>query len=236
MSRSTQLAVGEVAPDFSLQDQDGRTVALADLLKERCVVLYFYPKDDTPGCTTEACNFRDEHSALGAAGAVVLGVSADSVDRHRKFASKYSLPFPLLADPEHRMLEAYGVWGEKSLYGRKFQGITRTTFLIGPDGRVKQVWPKVKVNGHVDEVLAALGAKGTGKAASAPAPVKAAAPAKKPAPETKTTGARAVKKATPAKKATAKEAPARKAPAKKASAKNVASRKPAAKDAARARR
>lgn len=202
---------GDAAPGFQLPDQDGNSVKLSQHAGKN-VVLYFYPKDDTPGCTTEACDFRDEHSALVAAGAVVLGVSADSVDRHRKFAAKYSLPFPLLADPGHEMLEAYGVWGEKSLYGRVFQGITRTTFLIGPDGRVKQVWPKVKVNGHVAEVLAALGAKST------------AAPAKK------ATGSKTVKKATPAKKAT---------PVKKAAAavKKVAKRaKAAVKGAARARR
>ncbi|WP_275899116.1 thioredoxin-dependent thiol peroxidase [Pyxidicoccus caerfyrddinensis] len=213
---------GDQAPGFQLQDQDGKSVTLSQHAGKN-VVLYFYPKDDTPGCTTEACNFRDEHSALGAAGAVVLGVSADSVDRHRKFASKYSLPFPLLADPEHKALEAYGVWGEKSLYGRKFQGITRTTFLIGPDGRVKQVWPKVKVSGHVDEVLAALGAKGGSGTA---APTKKAASAKTPAPAKKATGAKAVKKATSAKKVTSSKAPAKKS----------AARKGAAKVAARARR
>ena len=189
---------GEPAPGFQLYDQDGNAVTLSQHAGKN-VVLYFYPKDDTPGCTTEACDFRDQHSALGAAGAVVLGVSADSRERHRKFATKYSLPFPLLADTDHQALEAYGVWGEKSLYGRTFQGITRTTFLIGPDGRVRQVWPKVKVGGHVAEVLAALGAKKAvgdpavkkatpAKKASAP---KASAPAKKPAP------AKAAKKAAP---------------------------------------
>ncbi|WP_228556935.1 thioredoxin-dependent thiol peroxidase [Myxococcus sp. AB025B] len=151
---------GDAAPDFQLQDQDGNTVTLSRFAGKN-VVLYFYPKDDTPGCTVEACSFRDEHSTLEAAGAVVLGVSADSTASHRKFATKFSLPFPLLADTEHQMSEAYGVWGEKSLYGRKFLGITRATFLIGPDGKVKQVWPKVKVTGHVVEVLAALGAKPT---------------------------------------------------------------------------
>ncbi|WP_164020259.1 thioredoxin-dependent thiol peroxidase [Pyxidicoccus trucidator] len=218
---------GDTAPGFQLPDQDGNSVSLSQHAGKH-VVLYFYPKDDTPGCTTEACDFRDEHSALGAAGAVVLGVSADSTERHRKFATKYSLPFPLLADPGHQVLEAYGVWGEKSLYGRKFQGITRATFLIGPDGRVKQAWPKVKVSGHVAEVLAALGAKGAAPAASTPAPAKPAAPAKKPAPAKKATGTRAVKKATPAKQATARKAPA---PAKKS-----ATGKTAAKKAGRARR
>ncbi|MCP3165476.1 thioredoxin-dependent thiol peroxidase [Myxococcus qinghaiensis] len=149
---------GDAAPDFVLQDQDGNSVTLSQLAGKN-VVLYFYPKDDTPGCTVEACAFRDEHSVLEAAGAVVLGVSADSTASHRKFATKFNLPFPLLADTEHQVSDAYGVWGEKSLYGRKFLGINRATFLIGTDGKVKQVWPKVKVNGHVVEVLAALGAK-----------------------------------------------------------------------------
>ncbi len=203
---------GEPAPGFQLYDQDGNSVTLSQHAGKN-VVLYFYPKDDTPGCTTEACDFRDQHSALSAAGAVVLGVSADSRERHRKFATKYSLPFPLLADTEHQALEAYGVWGEKSLYGRTFQGITRTTFLIGPDGRVRQVWPKVKVGGHVAEVLAALGAKGAAQAASSPAPAKSAAPVKKAVEDP------AVKKATSAKKAAAPKAsaPAKKpAPAKAA--------------------
>ncbi len=175
---------GDKAPGFQLPDQDGNSVTLAQHAGKN-VVLYFYPKDDTPGCTTEACDFRDQHSALLAAGAVVLGVSADSTERHRKFAAKYSLPFPLLADPEHAALDAYGVWGEKSLYGRKFQGITRATFLIGPDGKVKQAWPKVKVTGHVAEVLAALGAPAPAKAA--PAPAKKVTARKAPAPAKKAT-------------------------------------------------
>jgi peroxiredoxin Q/BCP len=179
---------GDLAPAFQLPDQDGNTVSLSQHAGKH-VVLYFYPKDDTPGCTTEACGFRDEHSALGKAGAVVLGVSADSVERHRKFAAKYSLPFPLLADTEHTLCDAYGVWGEKSLYGRTFQGITRATFLIGPDGRVKQVWPKVKVAGHVAEVLAALGGAPAAAAKKA-APASKAAPAKKaPAKKAPTKGA-----------------------------------------------
>ncbi|NTX34345.1 thioredoxin-dependent thiol peroxidase [Myxococcus sp. CA033] len=167
---------GDAAPDFVLQDQDGNSVTLSQLAGKN-VVLYFYPKDDTPGCTVEACSFRDEHSVLEAAGAVVLGVSADSTASHRKFATKFNLPFPLLADTEHQVSDAYGVWGEKSLYGRKFLGINRATFLIGPDGKVKQVWPKVKVNGHVVEVLAALGAKPSAPVSGGSAlDVEAAAP------------------------------------------------------------
>ena len=149
------LDVGDKAPAFSLEDQSGETVKLSDF-KGKTVVLYFYPKDDTPGCTREACAFRDEHSALKKAGAVVLGVSPDSGPSHAKFAGKYKLPFPLLADTDHAVSEKYGAWGEKTLYGRKFMGITRSTFLIDPSGKVARVWPKVKVDGHVDQVLEAI--------------------------------------------------------------------------------
>jgi thioredoxin-dependent peroxiredoxin len=149
------LDVGDKAPAFSLEDQSGKTVKLSDF-KGKTVVLYFYPKDDTPGCTREACAFRDEHSALRKAGAVVLGVSPDSGASHAKFAGKYDLPFPLLADTGHAVSEKYGAWGEKSLYGRKFMGINRSTFLIDGSGKVAHVWPKVKVDGHVDQVLEAI--------------------------------------------------------------------------------
>lgn len=165
---------GSPAPDFHLQDQDGHDVSLSRL-RGRHVVLYFYPKDNTPGCTQEACDFRDEHSALEAAGAVVLGVSPDGAASHQKFAAKFSLAFPLLVDTDHRVCEAYGVWGEKSLYGRKFQGVTRATFLIDPEGRVAHVWPKVKVAGHVQEVLRALRGEPAPEAAPAPARKKTAA-------------------------------------------------------------
>jgi peroxiredoxin Q/BCP len=146
---------GKKAPAFSLKNHDGKTVKLADFAG-KYVVLYFYPKDDTPGCTAEACEFRDGHEKLKKAGAVVLGVSPDSEARHAKFREKYSLPFDLLADVDHAVAEKYGAWGEKSLYGRKYQGIIRSTFLIGPDGKVKKVWPRVKVKGHAEEVIAAL--------------------------------------------------------------------------------
>ncbi|WP_226994146.1 thioredoxin-dependent thiol peroxidase [Myxococcus hansupus] len=220
---------GDQAPAFQVPDQDGNTVTLARFAG-RSVVLYFYPKDNTPGCTVEACDFRDEHSALEAAGAVVLGVSTDSTASHQKFAAKFNLPFPLLADVDHALSEAYGVWGEKSLYGRKFLGITRATFLIGPDGRVKQVWPKVKVIGHVAEVLAALkggdsaGASGTPAAKKASAGKKVAAAKKAPAGKSavaKSSGAQAApvgKRAPASKKApVGKKAPAsKKAPVSKA--------------------
>ncbi|MBL8955958.1 MAG: thioredoxin-dependent thiol peroxidase [Myxococcaceae bacterium] len=149
------ISEGAKAPAFSLKDQTGKTVKLADFAGKQ-VVLYFYPKDNTPGCTTEACDFRDQHSKLQKAGAVVLGVSPDSEKSHVKFIEKFELPFPLLVDDDHAVAEKYGAWGEKSLYGRKFMGIIRSTFLIGPDGKVKKVWPKVKVNGHVDQVLEAV--------------------------------------------------------------------------------
>ena len=147
--------VGEKAPAFTLEDQSGKPVKLGDF-KGKKVVLYFYPKDDTPGCTREACAFRDEHSALLRAGAVVLGISPDSGPSHARFAGKYKLPFPLLADLDHAVSEKYGAWGEKSLYGRKFMGITRSTFLIDESGKLSRVWPRVKVDGHVDQVLEAV--------------------------------------------------------------------------------
>ena len=147
--------VGDRAPDFSLLDQNGEPHDLARHAGKQ-VVLYFYPKDSTPGCTTQACDFRDQHASLAAAGAVVLGVSPDSAASHTKFAAKHELNFPLLVDSDHRVAEAYGVWGEKSMYGRKFLGITRATFLIGADGKIARIWPKVSVKGHVAEVRAAL--------------------------------------------------------------------------------
>jgi thioredoxin-dependent peroxiredoxin len=149
------LAPGVKAPDFSLAADDGTTVALK-ALKGRKVVLYFYPKDDTSGCTKEACGFRDRWSDVKQAGAIVLGVSPDAVASHQKFKQKYQLPFPLLADPAHLVAEAYGAWGEKSMYGKKYKGILRTTFLIDGEGRIARVFEKVKPEGHAAEVLAAL--------------------------------------------------------------------------------
>lgn len=148
-------AIGSKAPAFSLPADDGGKVTLKGLAGKK-VVLYFYPKDDTPGCTTEGIAFSALKKKFDAAGAVVLGVSKDSIEKHCKFRDKHGLTVRLLSDEDGKMLEAYGVWGEKSLYGRKFMGITRTTFLIDGKGVVRQVWPKVKVNGHADEVLAAV--------------------------------------------------------------------------------
>ena len=149
------LKQGDKAPAFSLLSDSDETISLK-ALKGKPVVLYFYPKDDTSGCTVEACGFRDRWAEVTRAGAVLLGVSPDGVASHRKFRQKFSLPFPLLADESHAVAEAYGVWGEKSMYGRKYQGILRTTFLIGKDGRIARVFEKVKPQGHAAEVLAAL--------------------------------------------------------------------------------
>ncbi len=149
------LAVGQSAPVFTLADDQGKKVSLTDF-KGKTVVLYFYPKDQTPGCTQQACDFRDNLARLTAKGAVVLGVSADSADSHRRFKEKQSLNFPLLADVDKKVLNAYGVWQEKSLYGRKFMGIVRTTYVIDGKGLIRAVFPKVKVASHVDAVMAAL--------------------------------------------------------------------------------
>lgn len=148
------LQEGMKAPNFSLPSDSGKKVSLSEL-SDQYVVLYFYPKDMTSGCTTEACDFRDHYKKLKKL-ATVLGVSRDPVEKHEKFVSKYSLNFPLLSDESGKVCNAYGVWKEKSLYGRKFMGIERTTFLIGPDGKIKRIFPKVKVKGHVEAVEEAL--------------------------------------------------------------------------------
>ncbi|HHK42915.1 MAG TPA: thioredoxin-dependent thiol peroxidase [Planctomycetaceae bacterium] len=149
------LEPGTRAPAFQLKDDHGRTVKLSDF-KGRPVVLYFYPKDDTPGCTKEACAFRDASDRLQELGAVVLGVSPDSVESHAKFRDKYHLNFPLLSDPQHRVAEKYGAWREKNMYGKKSMGIQRSTYLIGPDGKIAKVWKRVRVDGHDRQVLEAL--------------------------------------------------------------------------------
>jgi len=150
----TELATGDPAPDFTLPADDGSTVSLAGL-RGRAVVLYFYPKDDTSGCTSEAQGFTAAAADFRNAGAEVLGVSKDSVKSHAKFRDKYGLNLRLLSDESGEMVERYGAWVEKSMYGRKYMGIDRSTFLIGPDGVIRRVWRKVKVPGHVEEVLAA---------------------------------------------------------------------------------
>ena len=149
------LKEGSKAPAFSLEDDNGNTVALKDF-RGKSVVLYFYPKDSTSGCTQEACDFRDAHARIKKKGAVVLGVSKDSAKSHAKFKAAQELNFPLLVDAEGETCEAYGVWKEKSMYGRKYMGIERTTFVIDGAGKISKIFPKVKVKGHVDEVLESL--------------------------------------------------------------------------------
>jgi peroxiredoxin Q/BCP len=147
---------GKAAPDFALTDADGKRVSLRDFVG-RDVILYFYPKDDTPGCTKEACGFRDHWKALGKQGVMVLGVSADGAESHKRFASKYKLPFTLLSDPDRKVMTAYGAYGEKMMYGKKVKGVIRSTVWIGPDGTVKKHWARVaKAEKHPDDVLAAL--------------------------------------------------------------------------------
>ncbi len=150
------LEPGDRAPDFRTTDQDGKKVSLKDF-KGKKVVLYFYPKDDTPGCTKEACSFRDGFSKFRKRRIEVLGVSVDDEKSHKKFAEKYDLPFRLLADTDKKIVKDYGVWGEKSLYGRKFMGIHRVTYAIDEKGKIAGVWPKVKPEGHADEILASVG-------------------------------------------------------------------------------
>ncbi len=146
---------GKKAPGFKLKNQDGKTVSLSDF-KGKQIVLYFYPKDNTSGCTREACNFRDEFPKFKNVDAVILGVSPDSVESHKKFAVKFDLPFDLLSDEGKNVLEKYGVWKEKSMYGRKYMGVERTTVIIDENGKIKKVFHKVKVDGHNKEIIEVL--------------------------------------------------------------------------------
>lgn len=152
---SAELVVGDKAPDFSLPDESGQTVYLKTF-RGKQLVLYFYPKDDTPGCTKEACGFRDSMTPILKTGSAVVGVSLDGEESHRRFIAKHQLPFPLLSDEDARVAKAYGVYKEKNMYGRKFWGIERSTFVIDAKGTLKAVFRRVKVDGHVEEVLAAL--------------------------------------------------------------------------------
>jgi peroxiredoxin Q/BCP len=149
------LKPNQTAPDFSLSDENGISRKLSDY-RGHPVVLYFYPRDDTPGCTTEACNFRDDYGVYDEAGVIILGVSPDTPKKHIKFKEKYHLPFTLLADMDHKVCELYGVWGPKKLMGREYEGVHRTTFLIGPDGKLLKIFENVKPDGHSAEVLQAL--------------------------------------------------------------------------------
>jgi len=151
----TNLTEGEKAPDFKTKDQNGNTVSLKDFRGKK-VVLYFYPEDDTPTCTIEACNLRDNYSELKKAGMVVLGVSPDDKSKHKKFEEKYNLPFILLEDPEKKIIDKYGVWGEKNLYGRKYMGLHRTTFLIDENGIIFKIFKKPKSKIHSEEILKAI--------------------------------------------------------------------------------
>ncbi len=157
MNEDQPVRVGESAPDFSLPASTGGTVSLADFRGKQDVVLYFYPKDDTPGCTAEACSFRDLRALFNQHGAEILGVSADTVRSHKKFRDKFHLTFPLLADTDHAVADSYGTWVEKSMYGRTYWGNQRATFVIDPDGRIAHVLPKVSPKTHDEAVLAALG-------------------------------------------------------------------------------
>ena len=149
------IKVGDKAPSFKLKNQDGKTISLS-VLKGKPIVLYFYPKDDTSGCTKEACNFRDEFPKFGKMKAEIIGISSDSVESHKKFAQKYKLPFNLLSDEKKEVIEKYGVWQEKSMYGKKYMGIVRTTFIIDASGKIGKIFPKVKVDNHNKEVMEAL--------------------------------------------------------------------------------
>ena len=150
------LGEGDKAPDFTLRDQNGEEVTLSDL-RGQTVVVYFYPRADTPGCTTQACGVRDRSADYAAADARVIGISPDEVSEIAKFAGKYDLGFTLLADPDHAVAERYGAWGEKSMYGKKYMGVLRSTFIVGPDGKVARAFPKVQPKKHDDLVLKALG-------------------------------------------------------------------------------
>jgi peroxiredoxin Q/BCP len=154
-TKAPELSVGDKAPDFSAQDETGRGWSLK-ALKGKTVVLYFYPKDNTPGCTTEACDFRDRYDNFAKKKVVVLGVSPDSAKSHAGFKAKHGLPFPLLVDEQREICEAYGVWKQKMLYGRKFMGVERSTFVIGPDGKIKAALRKVSVTGHAQSMLEAV--------------------------------------------------------------------------------
>jgi thioredoxin-dependent peroxiredoxin len=230
------LTNGDRAPSFSLVDDAGKTVDSRSLAGKR-YVLYFYPKDDTPGCTKEACAFRDNLPAFGKLGVPVFGLSADDGKSHAKFVRKYALTFPLLSDPDHALLDAYGAWVEKNMYGRTYFGVQRSTFVIGADGRIEQSWPKVSVDGHAEAVLAYL--KGATPAAKVPpaaakkasakaAPAKAAMPAKKTAVKKTAPGKAAVTK-TPASKTAPKKAPAKKNTGKKTATKKIVPKKALAK-------
>ena len=232
------LTIGATAPDFHLNNEEGKTISNAGLEGQR-FVLYFYPKDDTPGCTKEACGFRDNLPAFNKLNVPVFGISADDEKAHAKFVKKYNLNFSLLADHEHSICDAFGVWVEKNMYGKKYFGIQRSTFVIGGNGKIEQVWAKVSPETHAEEVLAYLNGGATKKTSSVKKVVTVKTPAKK-APNkkaaTKKVSAKnvaskkivaknAVTKRIPAKKAATKKTIVKKTPAKKPTAKKTAAKK-----------
>ncbi|MDD3966857.1 MAG: thioredoxin-dependent thiol peroxidase [Candidatus Neomarinimicrobiota bacterium] len=152
------LQINDPAPDFRLKGPEGQEHRLEDF-RGKFLVLYFYPKDDTPGCTKEACSFRDDYRDYTENGIAIVGISADSPESHRRFAKKHDLPFILLSDPEKETLEAYGAWGEKSMYGKRYMGVIRKTFLIDKNGRILKIYPKVRVEGHSEDILKSFGIK-----------------------------------------------------------------------------
>ncbi|HET9485753.1 MAG TPA: peroxiredoxin [Xanthomonadales bacterium] len=223
------LQPGDRIPDFTLETGSGDTVSSAGLRGKR-FVLYFYPKDDTPGCTKEACGFRDNLPRFGALGVPVFGISADSTAAHDRFARKYGLGFPLLSDPDRRTIEGFGTWIEKQLYGRRYMGIARATFVVGPDGRVEKVWEKVTPATHADEVLGHL--TGSTELATRPPEAKrAASPAAKPAAK-KTAPKKSASKKTVSKQTALKKTTLRKTAAKTAATRTTAAKRPAPKRAA----
>jgi peroxiredoxin Q/BCP len=157
MATSLLPVIGKPAPDFTLPATTGESLSLRQFKGKKTVVLYFYPKDDTPGCTREACDFRDHTEELDRHGVVILGVSTDSLDSHRAFQERHKLPFPLLADEDATVSKLYGVYKQRNLYGKKYMGIERTTFVIDRTGRIAQIWPRVKVDGHIQDVLEFVG-------------------------------------------------------------------------------
>jgi len=227
------LKIGDSVPDFHLNNEEGNTISNAGLEGQR-YVLYFYPKDDTPGCTKEACSFRDNLPAFDKLKVPVFGISADDEKAHGKFVKKYNLNFSLLADPDHGTCDAFGTWVEKSMYGRKYFGIQRATFVIGTNGKIEKVWEKVSPEGHAEEVLGFLNGSAPPKIGT-PAktrPVKKVI-AKKAVSKKATVKKSAVKNVQPkkpvSKKAAVKKAPAKKAAAKKAPPKKTAVKKTTAK-------
>jgi peroxiredoxin Q/BCP len=227
------LQVGDPAPDFTMSTVSGGTVSLGDLRGKK-VVLYFYPKDDTPGCTIEACAFRDNLPNFEGANAEIIGVSRDNTESHQKFRDKYGLNFTLASDDTGQVTEDYGVWREKNMYGNVTMGIVRSTYLIDEDGKIAKIWPSVKVDGHAQEVLAAVNGNEPSVEAPAAAPPAATPRAAKPRAAKPRAAKKAAKPKVAAKKAAKPKAAAKKAPAKKA-VKAKAAKKPAKKAAAKAK-